>query len=64
MIHGLWELSWRTPDLEATHARLVAAGIAVSEVRTGRRPGTRIFTIRDSRARVPTLILSRVKESV
>jgi len=58
----LWGLSWRTPDLDATHARLTAAGIAVSEMRTGRRPGTRVFTIRDNRARVPTLILSRVEE--
>lgn len=59
----LWGLSWRTPDLAATHARLTAAGIAVAEMRRGRRPGTRVFTLRDQRARVPTLILSRVEET-
>jgi len=53
----LWGLSWRTPDLDAAHARLTAAGIAVSEIRTGRRPGTRVFTIRDKAARVPTLVI-------
>jgi catechol 2,3-dioxygenase-like lactoylglutathione lyase family enzyme len=37
----LWGLSWRVADIDATHARLVAAGIDVSEVRIGRKPGTR-----------------------
>jgi catechol 2,3-dioxygenase-like lactoylglutathione lyase family enzyme len=55
----LWGLSWRTPDLDATHARLAAAGLAVSDIRAGRRPGTRVFTIKDRSARVPTLVLGR-----
>jgi catechol 2,3-dioxygenase-like lactoylglutathione lyase family enzyme len=53
----LWGLSWRVPDLDAAHARLAAAGIAVSGIRTGRRPGTRVFTISDRTARVPTLVI-------
>lgn len=54
----LWGLSWRTPDIEATHARLEKAGIAITSIRTGRRPGSRVFTVRDRTLNVPTLILS------
>jgi catechol 2,3-dioxygenase-like lactoylglutathione lyase family enzyme len=50
-------LSWRAADLAATHARLAAAGFNVSEPRTGRRPGTRVFTVRDRTAGVPTIVL-------
>jgi catechol 2,3-dioxygenase-like lactoylglutathione lyase family enzyme len=53
----LWGLSWRVPDLPAAHVRLKAAGLAVSDVRRGRRPGTRVFTVRDHTAGVPTLVL-------
>ena len=39
-------LSWRVPDADAARARLVAAGIDASEVRPGRKPGTRVLTVR------------------
>lgn len=53
----LYGMSWRVPDLDAAHARLVAAGVNVSEIRKGRRPHTRVFTVRDSTCGVPTLLL-------
>jgi catechol 2,3-dioxygenase-like lactoylglutathione lyase family enzyme len=53
----LWGLSWRVPDVAAAHARLAASGIAVSEVRTGRRPGTQVFTVRNHTAGVPTIMV-------
>ena len=53
----LWGLSWRVRDADAARARLVAAGFDVSEVRTGRRPGTRVLTVRDGTHGVPTLLL-------
>jgi len=53
----LWGLSWRVGDAEAARARLDAAGLDVSEVRAGRKPGTRVFTIRDKTCGVPTLVL-------
>lgn len=55
----LWGLSWRVPDAEAARARLQAAGHDVSEVRPGRKPGTRVLTLRDSTCGVPTLLLER-----
>jgi catechol 2,3-dioxygenase-like lactoylglutathione lyase family enzyme len=51
-------LAWRVADPEAAQARMAAAGFDVSEVRTGRKPGTRVFTVRDAPAGVPTLVLS------
>jgi catechol 2,3-dioxygenase-like lactoylglutathione lyase family enzyme len=55
----LWGLSWRVADIEATRARLLAAGIDVSEVRTGRKPGTRVMSVRDGTCGVRTLLLQR-----
>jgi catechol 2,3-dioxygenase-like lactoylglutathione lyase family enzyme len=55
----LWGLSWRVPDAEATRARLATAGLDVSEVRAGRKPGTRVLTLRDGTGGVPTLLLER-----
>ena len=55
----LWGLSWRVPDAEAARTRLAAAGLDVSEVRRGRKPGTRVLTLRDGTCGVPTLLLER-----
>jgi catechol 2,3-dioxygenase-like lactoylglutathione lyase family enzyme len=55
----LWGLSWRVADIDATRARLVADGIAVSEVRQGRKPGTRVMTVRSGTCGVQTLLLER-----
>ena len=55
----LWGLSWRTPDIEAAHARLSSSGFTVSEIRTGRKPGTRVFTVKDGTLGVPTLVLQQ-----
>jgi hypothetical protein len=54
----LYGLSWRVADIDAAHARLVRAKLAVSDVRQGRRPGTRVFTVKDGTINTPTLILS------
>ena len=37
---------------------MAAAGFDVSEVRTGRKPGTRVFTVRDAPGGTPTLMLA------
>jgi catechol 2,3-dioxygenase-like lactoylglutathione lyase family enzyme len=54
-----WGLSWRTPDIDCMQSRLAAAGFNVSGIRTGRKPGTRVFTVRDGTCGVPTLIIGR-----
>jgi catechol 2,3-dioxygenase-like lactoylglutathione lyase family enzyme len=55
----LWGLSWRVADIAATRARLVAAGIDVSEMRTGRKPGTRVVSVRNGTCGIPTLLVER-----
>jgi len=50
-------LCWRVVDIDATHARLAKAGVDVSEVRTGRKPGTRVMTVRSGTCGVPTLLV-------
>lgn len=51
-------LAWRVRDPKAARERIAAAGIDVSEVRQGRKPGTSVFTVRSGTAGVPTLILA------
>ena len=52
-------LAWRSTDIGATRERLVASGIEVSEVRTGRKPGTRVATVRDRALGTPTLLIEQ-----
>ena len=53
----LWGISWRVPDAEAARARLAEAGLDVSEVRPGRKPGTRVISVKDGTCGVPTLLI-------
>lgn len=55
----LWGLSWRVADIDATRARLVADGLDVSEVRAGRKPGTRVMSVRNGACGIHTLLLER-----
>lgn len=55
----LWGLSWRVADIEATRARLTAAGVDVSDVRNGRKPGTRVLTVRNGTCGIPTLLVEK-----
>jgi catechol 2,3-dioxygenase-like lactoylglutathione lyase family enzyme len=53
----LWGLSWRVSDIDAARQRLNEAGIATSEVRIGRKPGTRVMNVRNGTCGIQTLIL-------
>ena len=55
----LWGLSWRVADIDATRERLKDAGIESSEVRLGRKPGTRVMSVRSATCGVQTLFLER-----
>ncbi len=47
----------QTWEPAAAHARLAAAGVDVSEVRDGRKPGTRVFTVRSGAPAAPFLMI-------
>ena len=50
-------LSWRVPEIEAENSRLAAEGFEMSPVRNGRRPGSKVCTVRNRTAGVPTILL-------
>ena len=54
----IWGLTWETDDLEAAHERLAKAGLDISIIREGRKPGTRVFTVRNGTQGVPTLFIA------
>lgn len=54
---SFWGLTWKVDDLVVAHSRLSAAGIDISDIRTGRKPGTQVFTVRSGTLGVPTLFL-------
>ena len=56
---ALWGMTWRVADIDATRERLTASGVDVSEVRPGRKPGTRVMSVRSSTCTIPTLLLER-----
>ncbi|HYC55890.1 MAG TPA: VOC family protein [Candidatus Binatia bacterium] len=53
----LWGLSYRVGNADAARSRLLAEGFDVSEVRPGRRPNTRVLTVRNNTCNIPTLML-------
>ncbi|MEZ5764507.1 MAG: VOC family protein [Xanthobacteraceae bacterium] len=53
----LWGLSWRVSDIEAVHARLTAAGLDLTAIGAGKRPGTQVFTVKSGTLGVPTLVI-------
>jgi catechol 2,3-dioxygenase-like lactoylglutathione lyase family enzyme len=60
----LWGLSWRVLDIDATRARLAAAGVDVSDIRPGRKPGTRVLTVRNGTCGIPTLLVERTARTL
>jgi catechol 2,3-dioxygenase-like lactoylglutathione lyase family enzyme len=54
---ALWGLSWRVADADAARTRLAEAGLDVSDVRSGRKPGTRVLSVRSGTCGVPTLMI-------
>jgi catechol 2,3-dioxygenase-like lactoylglutathione lyase family enzyme len=55
-------LAWRVADPDAARGRIAKAGFDVSEVRVGRKPGTKVFTVRSGVPGAPTLMLSAEAE--
>ncbi len=52
-----WGICYRCGDIDAVHAELVARGVLLSDIREGRKPGTRVATIKSHVGGVPSLLL-------
>ncbi|MFQ5415865.1 MAG: VOC family protein [Myxococcota bacterium] len=50
-------LAYRVGDIDAARLRIHEAGIEVTEVRAGHKPGTRVSTVRGGICGVPTLLI-------
>ena len=53
----LWGLALKSSNLEETHTRLLEVGVKVSDIREGRKPGTRVCTVKSHALGVPTLLI-------
>ncbi|EAQ96747.1 VOC family protein [Congregibacter litoralis] len=58
---SFYGLTWRVDDADASHKRLQESGFDVSEVRQGRKPGSRVLTVRNRTAGVATLLIELPK---
>jgi len=56
-VDAFWGLTFHCPDIAAHAAGLRAAGVELSEVRDGRKPGTRVATVHSHCLGLPTLLL-------
>ncbi len=54
---SFYGLCWQANNIDLTHARLLNSEVEVSGIRVGRKPGTRVFTVRDHVIGVPTLVV-------
>jgi catechol 2,3-dioxygenase-like lactoylglutathione lyase family enzyme len=54
---AFYGLAYRVHDIEAAHARLARLGFGLSQVKSGNKPGTRVFSVRDGTCGVPTLVI-------
>jgi catechol 2,3-dioxygenase-like lactoylglutathione lyase family enzyme len=52
-----WGITFISQDLEQTLAALDSAGVSHSELRPGRKPGTRVATVKSHCLGLPTLLL-------
>jgi catechol 2,3-dioxygenase-like lactoylglutathione lyase family enzyme len=53
----LWGLTWKVDNIAVHHARLSQQNVTLSEIRTGRKPGTQVFTVKSHTDNIPTLFL-------
>jgi len=54
-------LALRVPQILMTHAQLRTAGFDLSELRKGRKPGTKVFTVRNRTVNIPILMLESAR---
>ena len=59
----LWGLTWRVADIDAARERLIAAGVEATEARVGRKPGTRVMSLRSGTCGIHTLLLERTAKA-
>ncbi len=57
---GFWGIAYQCADIAATRRRLLDSGVSVTGVREGRKPGTRVATVKSHCLDIPTLLIGPV----
>ena len=58
----LWGVAYSVPDARAARSRMLEAGLEVSNIREGHKPGTRVFSLKGNLLGVPTLVIEPVSD--
>ncbi len=54
---SFWGIAFQCGDISKTSAQLVEAGVLLSPVRAGRKPGTTVATVKSHNLTIPTLLI-------
>lgn len=54
---NFWGIAYQCADIELTARQLAQRGVALSDIRVGRKPGTRVMTVKSHCLGIPTLLL-------
>jgi len=52
-----WGIAYQCPDIDHCAERLERVGVSLSEIRPGRKPGTRVATVKSHCLGIPTLLV-------
>ncbi len=52
-----WGITYQCPDISAMVSQLQQEGLALSEIRQGRKPGTQVATVKSHTLAIPTLLI-------
>ncbi len=63
-LDSIWGLTWKVDDLKAAHRRLKDADVHLSDIRTGRKPGSQVFTVKSHSTGIPTLFIAHEKRGL
>ncbi len=56
-VDNFWGIAYQCPELDDVAPQLAGRGVTVSEVRAGRKPGSRVATVKSHCLGIPTLLL-------
>tara|TARA_Y100000590_G_scaffold373354_1_gene436987 strand:- start:440 stop:1270 length:831 start_codon:yes stop_codon:yes gene_type:complete len=59
VVDTFWGLAFRVTGISEEHDRLKKVGFIGSDLRNGRKTGTRVFDLKNAPAGIPTLVISR-----
>lgn len=54
---GFWGIAYQCTDIAVTSERLRSAGVTLTDIREGRKPGTRVATVKSHCLDIPTLLI-------